>query len=310
MGRWNRLVGGTLGVLLACGVLSGCGGSGGSGGIAYLNFDDKDTFGGVVIRGAFTQKAQADGLQVDYYDAKGDGNLQIDQFKEALAGGAKIVVLLPVDGDSIVPMVEQANEAGVPVISLNRDLNGGKHLEVGSDNYEAGKLQAEYMVKNLPQGAQVVYLEGSSNQKSAQERWEGFKKECLEKRPDVKLLSMQDGDYSKAEAMKITALWLTLFPKIDAVICGNDQMALGAVAALKAAHRLEGCQVSGIDATDEALKAVASGEMVQTVKQDGVGQAEGALKLVSDIQHGGNPSTGIMVPFVSITRENLAQFTK
>ena len=120
---------------------------------------------------------------------------------------------------------------------------------------------------------------------------------------------MQDGGWSKTEGMKITALWLTLFPKIDAVVCGNDQMALGAVAALKAANRLQGCQVSGVDAVDDALKAIANGEMVQTIKQDAVKQAEGAAELAATVENGGSPSN-ITVPFVSITKENLSQYAK
>ena len=295
------------GVSLFAGLTTGCGGNGGGDKIAYLCFDESDTFGGQIIGGEFKKGAQSKGLDVEYYDAKGDGNLQIDQMKEAIANGAKAIVLLAADGDSIIPTVEQANEKDIPVVTLNRDVNGGKILKAGSNDYEAAKLQAEYMLKNLPQGAKIVYLEGTNTQKGARERWEGFKKEFLDKRSDVELLDMQDGDYSKTEAMKIMSVWLSIYPKIDAVICGNDQMALGAVIALKAANRLAGCQVSGVDAVDDALKAVAAGEMVQTIKQDAVKQANGAVEIIEEINKGGNPSDKI-IPFVSITKENVAQY--
>ena len=273
-----------------------------------MNYNDNDAFGGL-IKDAFTKGAQSKGLNVNFYDAKGDVNTQIDQMKEVISSGAGAIVLLPADGDMIIPAVEQANEAGISVIALNRDLNGGEHVTVNSDNYEAGKLQAEFMLKNLPQGAQVVYLEGSATQKSAQDRWEGFKNECLSKRSDIKLLDMQDGDYSKSEGMKIMSLWLSLFPKIDAVICGNDQMALGAVEALKASGRLQGCLVSGVDAVDDALKAIQAGEMAQTIKQDAVKQGEGAAELAAQVAGGGKP-TDLNVPFTSITKDNIAQFAK
>ena len=132
----------------------------------------------------------------------------------------------------------------------------------------------------------------------------------MKARPDVQLLSMMDGDYSRAEAMKIMSVWLNLFPQINAVIAGNDEMALGAIAALKAANRLEGTLVSGVDATDAALKAIEAGEMVQTVKQDAVGQAEGAVDIAVAAKSGNVPSEGKTIPFTSITKDNIAQFIK
>jgi len=306
----KKFLTGAIALLLASNLFSGCGSGDGKGdAIAYLNYNDKDAFV-TVIKDAFTEGANSQGLQVEFYDAKGDSNMQLDQFKEAVAKGAKEIVLLAVDGDSIVPAIDEAVASGVTILSLNRDVPSDKVLAVASDNTEAGKLQGEYMAAHLPQGAKIVYLEGSSDQASAVNRWEGFKAACLDKRADIQLLAMQDADYNKAEAMKTMALWLTLFPQIDAVICGNDQMALGAVSALKAAGRLAGCQVSGVDATEEALAAVAAGEMVQTVKQDAVGQANGAVTLLSAIKKGDKPSQGLVIPFTSITRDNLSQNKK
>ena len=289
-------------------LVTGCGSNGGGGGIAYLNFDNSDVFVNI-IKTEFEKGASSKGLNVEYFDAKGDINLQIDQMKEVLAGDYKVIVLIAADGKLIVPMVEQANAAGMTVITINRAIAGGEHVEVFSDEAEAGKMQAEYLSTTLPQGANVVYLEGESNQTNAIQRWEGFSKTIASKRPDVKILDMQPAAWSKVEAMKITVQWLSLFPKIDAVVCGNDQMALGALSALKAANRLQGCQVTGVDAVDEALKAVAAGEMVQTIKQDAAKQGAGAVELVEEALKGQKPSD-VNVPFVSITRENLSQFMK
>jgi inositol transport system substrate-binding protein len=155
----------------------------------------------------------------------------------------------------------------------------------------------------------VVYLKGASGNQAAEARWEGFKKYCLDKRSDVKLLAFADAQWSTAEAMKDMSLWLDMFPKIDGVICGNDGMAMGAIAALKGAGRLSGVLVSGVDATDDALAAIKAGEMAQTVKQDAKGQAEGVFKLVQQAMQGQKPEN-ILVPFTAITRENVSQFAK
>ena len=300
-----------VGLLVVAALSAGCGGGGGgaSGKIAYLNFDNTDAFGGKLIREEVKRGVDAKNLDVEFFDAKGDRNTQIDQMKEAIDSGAEAIVLLAIDGDGIIPIVEQANAANIPVVTVNRDANGGDRARVYSDEYEAGKLQAEFMLKNLPTGANIVYLEGTGNLGSSQQRWEGFRKECVEKRSDIKLLDMQDGRYSRAEAMKIMAMWLSIFPKIDAVICGNDQMAFGAIDALKRANRLEGCMVSGVDAVDEALEAIEKGEMVQTIKQDGIKQAQGVVTNLEAIHNGQKPSD-IVVPFTSITKDNLNDFRK
>lgn len=285
------------------------GGAAGGFTVAYANHNDDDAFGSM-IRDAFKAKAASSGLNVTFYNAQSDGNLQIDQMNEMIADGVGAIVLLAVDGSGVIPTVEKANEAGIPIIALNRDVNGGKFIGVYSDDVEAGRLQGEFFKKNLPPNAKIVYLEGTSSQSGAQKRWEGFSESCLKARPDVKLLSMMDGDYSRTEAMKIMSIWLSIFPEINAVIAGNDEMALGAVAALKAANRLNGTLVSGVDATGDALKAIQAGEMVQTIKQDAKGQAEGAADIAISIEKGSIPTEGVIVPFTSITKENIDQFAK
>ena len=168
-------------------------------------------------------------------------------------------------------------------------------------------MQGEYMAAHLPPNAKVVYLQGDGTQGSAVGRWEGFKEACLDKRPDVQLLSLVDAGWSKAEALKTMMLWMNMFPEINGVVAGNDEMALGAVAALKGANRLKGCLVSGVDATSAGLAAVETGEMAQTVKQDAKAQGEGALTLAEGFIKGNPPSGDLAIPFTSITADNIAQ---
>lgn len=291
--------------------VSGCSlpGRGASGKVVYANHNDGDTFCGQ-IKAAFAAKAQAEGLDVTFLDAKSDGNLQIDQINQAIADRASAIVLLAVDGTSIVPAVEKAKDAGIPVVILNRDLAEPTVFGAMSDDREAGRMQGEFMAQHLPKDAKIVYLLGESTQSAAIKRWEGFKAACLDKRPDVKLLASVDGAWSKTEGLKALTLWIEMFPKIDGVVAGNDEMALGAVQALKAAGRLQGCLISGVDATDGGLKAVQRGDMAQTIKQDAKAQGEGAVTLVQAFLKGNPPTEGLAIPFTSITRANIAQFAK
>ena len=290
-----------------CFGLTGCGLTGGSSDrVIYANYDDSDGFCGQ-IKDAFAAKAQADGIEVEFLDAKSDGNMQIDQLNEVISSGAGAIVLLAADGSSIVKTIEKANDAGIPVITVNRSVAGGNVLRAYSDDVEAGRMQGEYMAKNLPPNAKIVYLQGDGTQGSAVGRWDGFKAACLDKRPDIQLLSFVDAGWSKAEALKTMTLWMSMFPEINGVVAGNDEMALGAIAALKGANRLEGCLVSAVDATPAGLAAVEAGEMAQTIKQDAKAQGEGALTLAEGFIKGSPPSGDLAIPFTSITADNIVQ---
>ena len=305
-----KLIGLTLALAAMLG-LSGCGGGTvGSGKVYYLSHNDTGSGFNEELKQAFLAQAQAAGVSVDVLNAKNDSNTQLDNMNEAIENGAAAIVLAAVDGEAIVPAVQKANEAGIGIVRVNRDIADGKFVAAISDDREAGIMQGEYMAKNLPQGAAVLYMGGEMTQGVARQRWEGFKEACLDKRSDVKLLAAADCSWNKAEALKQMTLWLKVFPKVEAVVCANDDMALGAVQALKDAGRLQGVWISGVDATATALKAVQAGTMSQTVMQDAKGQGEAAWKLVQAIARGEKPSQDLIVPFVSITRDNIVQFLK
>lgn len=305
----RKVLGTAAAAVFAVACLAGCGSSGGgSGTVIYANYKDGDGFTDT-LRDEFKAQAGSAGWQVEYLDGKNDGNFQIDQLNEAIGQKPSAIVLLAVDSSSVVPTVQKANEAGIPIICVNRFPDSGEYFKSYSDDLEAGRMQGEFMAAHLPQGAKIVYLKGASGNTAAEGRWEGFKKHCLDKRPDVKLLASADANWSTAEAMKDMSLWLGMFPQIDGVICGNDGMAMGAIAALKGAGRLSGVLISGVDATDDALSAIKAGEMAQTVKQDAKGQAAGVFQLVQQSIKGQKPED-VQVPYTAITRENVSQFAK
>jgi len=311
MKKWK-----TVFLLVCAGVLAlaaaGCGGSSGSEGktIAYVAHDKQTGFISVLYE-ALRAAGEKSGLTIDFYESNQDTNAQIDQMNEVIAKKPAAIILLPNDAAALTPSVEKANAAGIPVLVTNRDIAGGKTAQVHSDERQAGRLQGEYMAKHLKQGAKIVYFLGDSAQASARERWAGFKEACLDKRPDITLLASTYAAWNKTEAMKSMTLWLSIFPQIDAVVAGNDDMALGGIAAMKGAGRFNSdILVSGVDANDEALKAVAAGEMAQTIKQDADASADTIMELVKKMVQGGQTTDDKKVPFIEITKTNVAQFVK
>ena len=308
----DKIIGRTLAlVLLLCmlGALAGCGDQTKKEKIVYMTHNGKAVFGSFIEK-EFDEIAKKNNQPVQYLDAQGDADKQIAQFEEAVKNGAKTIVLLAVDETKIVPAVENAVASGVNVVAVNRHLRTDKVCGVYSDEYGAGQMQAEYMERNLPTGASVFYLQGTPTQLSSKLRWEGFRDSCLERRPDIQLVDSRPGDYSREKAKSIVEEWAQNYAQIDAVVCANDEMALGALAALKEAHRSRGCIISGIDATPDALAAIESGEMRQTIKQDAQRQANGAYQIIEALARGEKKQGDIKIPFIPITKENLSQYKK
>ena len=290
-------------------LLAGCGREAPKEKIFFLVHTGQNLYGSM-LREEFDKIAKEHGQAVDYFDAGGDADVQAEQLERIVQNGAKFAVLLAVDENKVVPAVEKAVDAGVNVVAAQRHLASDKVFGVYSDEYGAGQMQAEYMERNLPTGAHVFYLQGSSELLSSRQRWEGFKDRCLAKRPDIWIVDRQDGRYSREEGRRITEQWLHDYSQIDAIICANDEMALGALAALTSAHRARGCMVSGIDAMEDAVSAVEAGEMRQTIKQDVRGQAQGVYRMIEQLQQGEQPKEILYIPLIPITKDNVAKYRK
>ena len=276
--------------------------------VGYANMADSDVF--VMARKNAVISA-AEGLNFDFQfsDANNDIQRQLDQVDIFIAKKVKAVVIVPVDSTGVVPAVKKANAANIPVVCLGIKGGDGDFIFVGSQNYDAGYMQGELYGKLLPPDAKVLYLAGTAGMDHSRDRRIGFN-DALKKanRNDVQILADMDGDYVRATGMRITEDWIQTFPQFDGIVAANDQMALGAVEALKAANRLQGVLVSGIDGITEAVQAVKDGIMVQTVLQNAAGQGTACLEVLKKIANGESVEKEIFVPFESIVKENADQY--
>ncbi|MGB4573271.1 MAG: sugar ABC transporter substrate-binding protein [Rectinemataceae bacterium] len=202
---------------------------------------------------------------------------QIRIMEDMIEKKVDAIVIAPIDSNGIVSGVERANAAGIPVMACNTAILGGKLLGfAGIDEISSGKSLGEYFVKRLNGKGNIVILEGTTGSSTAQAYLNGVH-EAIDKYPDIKVLASTTAKYNREMGMQVMEDLLTRFPDIDAALCMNDVMALGAKEAVQEARRK--VLIGGINALPETLEAVKRGEIEVTVDASGYVQAYIATEL-------------------------------
>ena len=175
-------------------------------------------------------------VELTVFDGRYDALVQQDQFKTMVTQKYNAIIFAPIDVDAGAAAVQSAVDAGIPVIGSNTRVNSDLLTSyVGSDDTISGYMEAKTVLDKIGCKGNVVILEGPVGQSAQISRLEGNKK-ALAECPDVKVLEDQTANWSRAEAQTLMENWLTAHPKqINGVIGQNDEMALGAIEAIKAA---------------------------------------------------------------------------
>jgi putative xylitol transport system substrate-binding protein len=219
-------------------------------------------------------------VELTVFDGRYDALVQQDQFKTMVTQKYNAIIFAPIDVDAGAAAVQTAADAGIPVVGSNTRVHSDLLASyVGSDDTISGYMEAKTVLDKIGCKGNVVILEGPVGQSAQISRLEGNKK-ALAECPDVKVLEDQTANWSRAEAQTLMENWLTAHPKqINGVIGQNDEMALGAIEAIKAAGLdVKSFSIAGIDGITDALHAVKNGDMT-SILQDARAQAQGALDL-------------------------------
>lgn len=209
-------------------------------------------------------KAAESNVKLVTLDSQDDSATEMSNVEDLINQGVDVIMINPTDSDAVKSAVEAANKANIPVITLDRGANGGTVVShIASDNVAGGKLAGEYIVELLGGKGKVVELEGIPGASAARDRGEGFNSAIAG--TDLKVVAKQTANFDRAQGLTVMENILQAQPEIDAVFAHNDEMALGALEAIKASGR--NILVVGFDATDDAKAAVAKGEMAATVEQ-------------------------------------------
>jgi inositol transport system substrate-binding protein len=271
-------------------------------------FPNSDTFLSRVQDG---MKAKADelGVSVTITDAKDDTAAQLTQVENFVSQGVDAIIVVPVDTSAAGPMTAAAQAANIPLVYVNRNPGQAGVPYVGSDSLYAGTVEMQELAKLAGGKGDVVILQGQVTNEAAVLRTQGCN-DVVAQNPDMTVVATQAGDWDRAKGQAITENWIqsgTL--KAGMVVCANnDEMALGAINALKAANLLDSVFVGGVDATSEALAAMQAGDLEVTVFQDANGQGQGGVQAAVDLINGVAVPDYVDIPYVLVTPANINDY--
>lgn len=249
-------------------------------------------------------------VQVDIFDGDSKNEVIAAHIENAVTKKYDAILLQPFDSEAQVAPAMAAMDAGVPVITVNNRINDNdRAAAVDADPVEQAAKNARLALEQVPQNGQVVVLMGPAGNMHSDKRREGWQKEFFDKRSDVKILDQQIANWNKDEAMRFMEDWIQTYGKIDAIVSMNDNMAVGALEAAKAAG-ITNILSYGVDGTAEAALSIQAGEMTSTTLQSAYELAEKAVKLTYEVMTGKKQRETIMVDCPLITKDNAAEYVE
>ena len=245
--------------------------------------------------------AEEMGVEILTVDAQNDAAAQLSSVEDLLIKQIDVLIVNPVDGNAVVSAITAANDAGVPVITVDRAAEGGDVVShIASDNVAGGEMAGDFIAEQLGEEGMVVELEGIPGTSAARDRGKGFNM-SMDKYDGMEVIARQPAGFDRAEGMTVMENILQGNPEIDAVFAHNDNMALGAMEAISAAGRSDEIMIVGFDAIDDAREAVTEGEMAATVAQKPGLMGEMAVETAVKVANGEEVDEYTPVPLELIT---------
>lgn len=236
----------------------------------------------VTMKEGAEKKAKELGYELIVLDSQNDATKERSNVEDLVQQGIAVLIINPTDSDAVANSIQVANDKKIPVITVDRKANGGEVLShIASDNAAGGKMAAEFILEKLGGKGNIVELQGIPGASATRDRGKGFH-EGVDNKAGVKVVASQAADFDRQKGLNVMENIIQATPAFDAVFAHNDEMALGAVKAIKAANKK--AVIVGFDGNDDAKKAVESGEMAATVAQQpdlmGVMAIENAVKVI------------------------------
>ncbi|MBP8214328.1 MAG: sugar ABC transporter substrate-binding protein [Propionivibrio sp.] len=280
-------------------------------GVTMSAFDDNFL---TVLRNGMGKYAESQkDVSLQFEDAQGDVGKQLNQIQNFIAQKVDAIIVNVVDTDATPKMTKLATQAGIPLVYVNR-MPADKTLPekvayVGSNEVDSGTLQMKEVCKLMGGKGSILVMMGDLANQAARQRTQDIEDviatpECS----GIKILDKRTAKWQRTEGNDLMTNWISSGMKFEAVVSNNDEMALGAIQALKASKMLDKTIVAGIDATQDALASMKAGELKVTVFQNAAGQGQGAVDTALKIIKGEKVPPMVWIPFELVTPANLSQY--
>ncbi|MDP3958732.1 MAG: sugar ABC transporter substrate-binding protein [Pseudorhodobacter sp.] len=287
-------------------------------GVSMALFDDNFL---TVLRNGMDEHAKTlDGVTLQIEDAGNDVAKQLDQINNFVASGVSAIIVNPVDTSATQAMSDAAAAANIPLVYVNREPVNVDSLPdnqafVASNERDSGTLETMEVCRLLKEAgkteAAIYVMMGELSNQAAVQRTADIHDVMASGNCGVTLniIDEQTGNWSRDQGQTLMTNWLTTGTAFDAVISNNDEMAIGAIQALKAGGvDMTTVIVGGVDATQDALAAMQAGDLDVTVFQDAAGQGSGAVNAALALAKGEAVEQKVYVPFLLVTPANVAEF--
>ncbi|GAC1394288.1 MAG: ABC transporter substrate-binding protein [Ktedonobacteraceae bacterium] len=260
-------------------------------------------------------EATAQGDQLVFADAQSSATKQVSDVNNFIAQKVDVIVLAPLSEKPLVPAVLAAKNACIPMILIDRDVdhslakpNQDYVTFIGSDFVNQGKRVADWLIQKTGGNAKIIELEGTTGASAAIGRKQGFDNE-IKTSSGMTLLASQDGNFNRDQGRKVMETLLQAHPEVTAVYAHNDEMALGAIAAIKAAGKKPGKDiiVVSIDGERDGMNEIINGELGTSV-QSSPFFGPVTFQAIKDYAGGKKLDDWIVVHDLQYTKDNVQQY--
>ncbi|MFD1040429.1 ribose ABC transporter substrate-binding protein RbsB [Virgibacillus byunsanensis] len=255
----------------------------------------------VTLRDGAEAAADEAGYEITTSDAQNDASTQLSDIEDLIQQDIDVLLVNPVDSDAVASAIELANDADIPVITVDRSSEGGEVVtHIASDNVAGGEMAGDFIAEQLSDEGNVVELEGIAGASATRERGEGFHN-VVDAIDGIEVVANQSANFDRTEGLSVMENIIQSTGDIQAVFAHNDEMALGAMEALAGQGLLEDVIVVGFDATDDAVAAVEEGRMDATVAQQPELIGQNAIDAAGKIANGESVDEFIPVELQLVT---------
>lgn len=261
----------------------------------------------ISLRDGAQEAAAEAGVTLEVVDAQNDAATQQNQLANAATQGVDAVVINPVDSEAAAAAITPVQEAGIPVIAVDRAVEG-KDVDstIASDNVAGGRQAAEALAEAIGEKGKVIVLQGVAGTSASRDRGQGFE-EGISAFPGIEVVAKQPANFDRAQGLDVATNLLQSNPDVVGIFAENDEMALGAIQALGDRAGSE-VFVVGFDGTDDALAAIEDGTMHATIAQQPAELGRAGVEQAVAVINGEQVEPQQSIEVVTVTSDNVGEF--